>query len=60
MRDSLGSRRGYDRRNLGRITLIPDEITLAANGQIKITAVMLHSVKILRSAGFYKQQVQHQ
>ena len=41
------------------ITLIPDEITLAATGQIKITAVMLHAVKILRAAGFAKVQVQH-
>ena len=29
------------------------------NGQIKVTAVMLHAVKILREAGFYKQQLQH-
>ena len=41
------------------VTLIPDEITLAANGQIKVTAVMLHAVKVLRTAGFYKQQTQH-
>ena len=41
------------------VTIIPDEVTKAANGQIVITAVMLHAVKILRAAGFYKQQVQH-
>ncbi len=41
------------------VTLIPDEITKAANGQIVVTAVMLHAVKILRAAGFYKQQSQH-
>ena len=41
------------------ITLIPDEITKAANGQIVVTAVMLHAVKILRAEGFYKQQTQH-
>ena len=41
------------------ITLIPDEITLAKKGQIKITAVMLHAVKILRAAGFYKQETKH-
>ena len=41
------------------ITLIPDEITKAENGQIVITAVMLHAVKILRAGGFYKQQTQH-
>ena len=41
------------------ITLVPDEVTKIANGQIVITAVMLHAVKILRAAGFYKQQTQH-
>ena len=41
------------------ITLIPDEITKAKEGQITITAVMLHAVKILRTDGFYKQQTQH-
>ena len=41
------------------VTLIPDEVTLAANGQIKVTAVMLYAVKILRAAGFWKQQSQH-
>ena len=54
----LGSRRDMVAAIWEGVTLIPDEITLAANGQIKITAVMLHSVKILREAGFYKQQVQ--
>ena len=41
------------------VTLIPDEITLAKKGQIQITAVMLHAVKILRVANFRKQQTQH-
>ena len=41
------------------VTLIPDEVTKAATGQIVITAVMLHAVKLLRSDGFYKQQTQH-
>ena len=41
------------------ITLIPDEVTKADEGQIKITAVMLHAVKILRADGFYKQETQH-
>ena len=40
------------------IVLIPDELTLADKGQIKITAVMLHAIKILREAGFHKQQIQ--
>ena len=54
----LGSRRDMIAAIWEGVTLIPDEITLAANGQIKITAVMLHAVKILRESGFYKQQVQ--
>ena len=41
------------------VTLIPDEITKAANGQIVVTAVMLHAVKLLRADGFCKQQTQH-
>ena len=41
------------------ITLIPDELTLADKGQVKITAVMLHAVKILRASGFHKQETQH-
>ena len=40
------------------VTIIPDEITLIKKGQIVITAVMLHAVKILRADGFYKQQSQ--
>ena len=39
------------------VTLIPDEVTKAANGQIVITAVMLHAVKLLRSDGYYKQEI---
>ena len=42
------------------LTLIPDEITKAQSGQIVITAVLLHAVKIVRAAGFYKIQTQHQ
>ena len=55
----LGARRDMVAPIWEGVTLIPDEISLAANGQIKITAVMLHAVKILREAGFYKQQTQH-
>ena len=36
------------------VSLIPDEVTRAGEGEIKVTAVMLHAVKILRAAGFYK------
>ena len=41
------------------VTLIPDEVTKAKTGQIVITAVMLHSVKILRAGGFAKIETQH-
>ena len=55
----LGNRRDMVAPVWGAVTLIPDEITLAGKGQINLTAVMLHAVKILRSGGFYKQQSQH-
>ena len=55
----LGSRRDAVAPIWEGVTLIPDEITKAAEGQIRVTAVMLHAVKILRAAGFYKQQTQH-
>ena len=42
------------------VTLVPDEITKVANGQIVITAVMLYAVKVLRQADYFKQQVQTQ
>ena len=41
------------------ISIIADEVTKAANGQIVVTAVMLFAAKILRKDGFFKQQVQH-
>ena len=43
----------------GATTLIPDEITLAGKGQIQLTAVLLHAIKILRTGGFYKQETNH-
>ena len=43
----------------GAVTLIPDEITKADRGQIQLTAVLLHAVKILRVGGFYKQETNH-
>ena len=55
----LGSRRDMVAPIWEGITLIPDEVTKAGSGQIVVTAVMLHAVKILREAGFYKQQTQH-
>ena len=42
------------------ITIIPDEISLADKGQLKITAVMLHAFKVLRTgAGLVKQGTDH-
>ena len=55
----LGMRRDMVAPVWEGVTLIPDEITKAGAGQIVITAVMLHAVKILRAEGFYKQQTQH-
>ena len=55
----LGLRRDMVAPLWGAVTLIPDEITKAANGQIVLTAVLLHAVKIIRAGGFYKQQSQH-
>ena len=40
------------------IQLIPDNITKAANGQIVITAIMLYNFKIIRTADYFKQQLQ--
>ena len=54
----LGMRRDYVAPLWEGITLINDEITKAANGQIVITAVMLYAIKLLRAAGFHKQQAQ--
>ena len=54
----LGMRRDMVAPIWEGITLIPDEVTKAGTGQIVITAVLLHAVKILRTAGFYKQQTQ--
>ena len=55
----LGMRRDMVAPIWEGVTLIPDEITKASSGEIVVTAVMLHAVKILRSAGFYKQETQH-
>ena len=40
------------------VVLIPDEITKASTGQIVLTAVMLYAVKILRTDGFRRVEVQ--
>ena len=55
----LGMRRDMISPIWEGVTLIPDEVTKASAGQIVVTAVMLHAVKILRAGGFYKQELQH-
>ena len=55
----LGMRRDMVAPIWEGVTLIPDEITKAGTGQIVVTAVMLFAVKILRAAGFHKQQLRH-
>ena len=54
----LGMRRDMVAAVWENVAFIPDEITKAANGQIVVTAIMLHAVKIVRTAGFHKQQIQ--
>ena len=52
----LGTRMDYVAPVWGQVTLIPDEVTKAANGQIVLTAVLLYAAKLLRVGGFYKQE----
>ena len=54
-----GARRDMVQAHWMGITIIPDEVTRAGTGEIKVTAVMLVSTKILRSDGFYKSETQH-
>ena len=56
----LGSRRDMVAAIWQGIQLVPDEVTLADKGQVKITAIMLHAIKVLRADGFFKQQLQVQ
>ena len=53
----LGARRDMVAAIWQGITIIPDEITRAKQGEIVVTSVMLVGIKILRSAGFYKAEV---
>ena len=55
----LGMRRDMVVPIWSGISLIPDEVTKASSGQVVITAIMLHAVKIVREAGFFKIQTQH-
>ena len=53
----LGARRDAVAGIWQGVTIIPDEITRAKQGEIVITAVMLAAVKVLRADGFYKAEV---
>ena len=55
----LGMRRDMVAPIWEGVTIIPDDVTKAAKGEIVITAVMLYALKLLRSEGFHKQQTQH-
>ena len=55
----LGMRRDMVAPVWEGVSLIFDEVTKAAGGQIVLTAVMLYAVQILRADGFHKQQTQH-
>ena len=50
----LGARRDAVAGLWQGVTIIPDEITRAKQGEIVITAILLAAVKILRADGFYK------
>ena len=52
----LGSRRDMVQPTWAGVTIIVDEATLSGGGEIEITAVLLSNVKILRKAGFHKQE----
>ena len=53
----LGARRDSVAGLWQGVTIIPDEVTRAKQGEIVITAVLLAAVKILRAGGFYKAEV---
>ena len=53
----LGARRDMVAAIWSGITIIPDEVTRAKQGEIVITAVMLSATKILRAGGFYKAEI---
>jgi len=55
-----GMRRDYAVGIWEGVTIIVDEVTQAKEGEIILTAVMLHAKSLLRAAGFKKIQAQHQ
>ena len=55
----LGMRRDMVQPIWSAVTIIVDETSLSGKGEIELTAVLGMNTKILRAAGFYKQQSQH-
>ena len=53
----LGARRDAVAGIWAGVTIIPDEVTRAKQGEIVITAVMLSATKILRTGGFFKAEI---
>ena len=55
----LGMRRDMVQPIWNNVAIVFDEFSGSGKGEIEVTAVALMNVKILRAAGFYKQQTQH-
>ena len=55
----LGMRRAAVQPIWEGVTLIPDQVTKAATGEILVTAVLLSNLKILRTDDFWKQETKH-
>ena len=55
----LGMRRDMVQPMWRGVAIIVDEVTRSGQGEIEVTAVMLMNTKVLRAAGFYKQEANH-
>ena len=55
----LGSRRDIVQPTWNGVALIPDEISKADTGEIKLSAIMLANVKVIRDEGILRIQSQH-
>ena len=56
----LGMRRDMVQPLWNGVTIITDEVSGSGTGEIEITAVLLMNTRILRAAGFHKQQISTQ
>ena len=54
----LGMRRDMVQALWGGISIIVDEVTRSGKGELEISAIMLLATKIIRKAGFHKQESQ--